>query len=158
MKLPATEKSLWPIAMERSAAHDQMQAKIERVLAVAPDAKALYREAAAMLFYRFGIAPMADHLHQLVGKGSTATAASAVSRFWQDLRKQGRLRIEHPAVPEPLRDAAGAVIGEFWKLALCAAEADLPVVRQELDLRVQAFELEAADAEQRPYDLESGKS
>lgn len=50
------------------------------------------------------------------------------------------------------------MIGEFWKLALCAAEADLPVVRQELDLRVQAFELEAADAEQRPYDLESGKS
>ena len=113
MKLPATEKSLWPIAMEQSAAHDQMQAKIERVLAVAPDTKALYREAAATFFFRFGIAPTANHLHQLVGQGTMATAASALSRFWKDLREQGRLRIEHPAVPEPLRDAAGAVIGEF---------------------------------------------
>jgi hypothetical protein len=87
--------------MEQSAAHDQMQAKIERGLAVAPSTKALYREAAAVLFYGVGIAPTANRLHQLVGKGTMATAASGLSRFWKDLREQGRLWIEHPAGPEP---------------------------------------------------------
>lgn len=101
MKLPATDKSLWPIGLEQSAAHDQMQAEIDRGLAVAPFTKALYREAAAVLFYGVGIAPTANRLHQLVGKGTMATAASGLSRFWKDLREQGRLWIEHPAGPEP---------------------------------------------------------
>ncbi len=120
-----------------------------RLRALAPDTKALYREAAATLFFRFGIAPTANRLHQLVGKGSMATSAAALSAFWKDLREQARLRIEHPAVPETLRETAGALIGQFWKVAHSTAEADLASVREELEVRVHAAELSAADSQAR---------
>jgi DNA repair exonuclease SbcCD ATPase subunit len=109
-----------------------LQAEVERLRALAPDTKALYREVASTLFFRFGVAPTANRLYQLVGKGSMATAASVLARFWQDLREHGRLRLEHPAVPEPLRDTGGELIGQIWKTAYDQAQADLAQVRVEL--------------------------
>lgn len=135
--------------MEDSADGNEIQAEVERLRANAPDTKALYREVAAMLFFRFGIAPTANRLHQLVGKGSMSTSAAALSRFWKDLREQGRLRIEHPAVPGGLREVAGALVGQIWKSAVATADADLAGVREELDARVQSAELKSAEAQQR---------
>jgi hypothetical protein len=77
---------------------NSLQEEVERLRALAPDTKALYREVASMLFFRFGIAPTANRLHQLVGKGSMSTAASVLARFWQDLRQHGRLRGQVPCL------------------------------------------------------------
>lgn len=133
---------------------DAIQAEIERLRAHASDTKSLYREAAAALFFRFGIAPTANRLHQLVGKGSMATAATALAGFWKDLREQGRLRIEHPAVPDALRDAAGAFIGEIWKAAINAAARELEALRQEVKAQLASAQAEAEKAERRALHAE----
>lgn len=41
----------------------------------------------------------------------------ALSNFWSTLREKSRVRIEHPDLPEELRDAAGEVIGALWQSA-----------------------------------------
>jgi DNA primase large subunit len=111
---------------------NSLQDEVERLRILAPDTKALYREVASMLFFRFGIAPTANRLHQLVGKGSMTTAASVLARFWQDLRQHGRVRLEHPAVPEQLRDLGGHLIGQLWRSAFDQAHEDLAKARAEL--------------------------
>lgn len=123
-----------------------IQAEVERLRALAPDTKALYREVAAALFFRFGVPPTANRLFQLVGKGSMATAASVLARFWQDLREHSRLRLEHPGVPDPLRDVAGNLIGQVWTAAYDLAQQDLAGARAELSAQVEQARSEAERA------------
>jgi len=78
-------------------------ADIDRLRSEATDTKSLYRSVAGLLFFKYGITPTANRLHQLVGKGSMSTAASVLARFWQELRKVSQLRLEHPGLPEPLQ-------------------------------------------------------
>lgn len=129
-----------------AAPSSTIQAEVERLRALAPDTKALYREVAAALFFRFGVPPTANRLFQLVGKGSMATAASVLARFWQDLREHSRLRLEHPGVPEPLRDAAGSLIGQVWTAAYDLAQQDLAGARAELQAQLEQVRNEAERA------------
>lgn len=128
------------------AAGATIQAEVERLRALAPDTKALYRDVAAALFFRFGVPPTANRLYQLVGKGSMATAASVLARFWQDLREHSRVRLEHPGVPEPLRDAAGNLIGQIWTAAYDLAQQDLAGTRAELQVQLEQARSEAEKA------------
>jgi hypothetical protein len=134
--------------------NNSLQDEVERLRALAPDTKALYREVASTLFFRFGIAPTANRLHQLVGKGSMATAASVLAKFWQDLREHGRLRLAHPAVPEQLREVGGELIGQIWKTAFDQAHEDLAGARAELQdegerARHDAFQARHAAGEEK---------
>jgi hypothetical protein len=81
----------------------EIAADIDRLRSEATDTKSLYRSVAGLLFFKYGITPTANRLHQLVGKGSMSTAASVLARFWQELRKVSQLRLEHPGLPEPLQ-------------------------------------------------------
>lgn len=125
-----------------------IQAEVERLRSTSPDTKSLYREVAAALFFRFGVAPTANRLYQLVGKGSMATAASVLARFWQDLREHSRLRLEHPGVPEPLREVAGDLLGRIWTVAYDSAQHDLVQVREELQREVERARSEREQANQ----------
>lgn len=60
--------------------------------------------------FRCGIQPTANKLYQLVRKDTMSTLAQAVSNFWIELRVKSRMAIEHPGLPENVRDVAGAAI------------------------------------------------
>ena len=72
----------------------RLAAEIERLKADFPKTRELYREACALLFFRFGITPTANRLYQLVRKGSMSTPTAVLGEFWAELREKSRVRIE----------------------------------------------------------------
>ena len=95
----------------------RLLAEIEGLRVQYSDTQDLYREVCVILFFRHGITPTANKLYQLVRKGSMSAPADALNRFWETLREKSRLRIEHPDLPESLRDAAGEMVGALWQRA-----------------------------------------
>ena len=91
----------------------------------------LYREVCALLFFRYGITPSANRLYQLVRKGSMSAPAEALTKFWGDLREKSRTRIEHPDLPEALKNVAGELIATLWTNAQAAAQESLTAYRAE---------------------------
>ncbi len=100
----------------------RLLAEIEALRAQYPDTQDLYREVCVILFFRHGITPTANKLYQLVRKGSMSAPADALNRFWEMLREKSRMRIEHPDLPESLRDAAGEMVGALWQRAQAEAK------------------------------------
>ncbi|WP_018991476.1 DNA-binding protein [Aromatoleum toluclasticum] len=100
----------------------------------------LYREACALLFFRYGITPTANKLYHFVRKGSMSAPSEALARFWEELREKSRVRIEHPDLPDTLKAAAGELVGRLWNDAQAAAHENLSAFRQEADARVAAAE------------------
>lgn len=99
----------------------RVQADIEALRPKFPDTQDLYREVCIVLFFRYGITPTANKLYQLVRKGSMSAPAEALAKFWDTLREKSRVRIEHPDVPEALRDIAGELTANIWLQAACVA-------------------------------------
>lgn len=108
----------------------------------------LYREACAILFFRYGITPTANKLYHFVRKGSMSAPAEALARFWAELREKSRVRIEHPDLPDTLKVAAGELVGRLWSEAQAAAEENLNVFREEAAARVNAADAATQRAEQ----------
>lgn len=107
----------------------------------------LYREVCALLFFRYGITPTANKLYQLVRKGSMSAPADALSKFWGDLREKSRTRIEHPDLPDVLKEAAGELIASLWTKAQVDAKASLEAYRMEATELARQAEVMAATAE-----------
>ncbi|BCG05066.1 hypothetical protein PPGU19_096340 (plasmid) [Paraburkholderia sp. PGU19] len=120
----------------------RLAADIGRLKAEFPNTRALYREVCALLFFRFGQAPTANRLYQLVRRGSMGTPAAVLGEFWAELREKSRVRIEHPDLPTDLRDAAGELVATLWTRATASAQAELDALRTEV-------EGERTEAEQR---------
>ena len=118
------------------AEEHRLQAEIDALRARHPDTQELYREVCVLLFFRHGLTPTANKLYQLVRKGSMSAPAEALNRFWQTLRDKSRVRIEHPDLPEELRDAAGEAIGALWQRAQALADAHLEAARGETQAAV----------------------
>ncbi|EKU31788.1 exopolysaccharide biosynthesis protein [Alcaligenes sp. HPC1271] len=75
----------------------------------------LYKEVAALLFFRYGVTPTANKLYQLVRKGSMSAPAQALQTFWEDLRDKSRVRLDVADMPEELQadgDRAGSYLQE----------------------------------------------
>lgn len=108
----------------------------------------LYREACALLFFRYGITPTANKLYQFVRKGSMSAPAEALAHFWVELREKSRVRIEHPDLPDTLKVAAGELVGRLWNEAQAAAHENLNAFREEADARVTAADATTQRAEQ----------
>ncbi len=104
----------------------------------------LYREVCALLFFRYGITPTANKLYQLVRKGSMSAPAEALSKFWQDLREKSRTRIEHPDLPENLKNVAGELIATLWTNAQAAAQESLDAYRVQAEETVLQAKAEVA--------------
>lgn len=135
-------------------AEARLQAEIDALRAQYPDTQDLYREVCVVLFFRHGITPTANKLYQLVRKGSMSAPAEALTRFWETLREKSRIRIEHPDLPEPLRDAAGEMVGALWQRAQAAAQDALEQLREEARVQVLAAEGVAQAATARVQEIE----
>jgi len=122
----------------------RLQAEIERLKAEFPHTRDLYREACALLFFRFGVTPTANRLYQLVRRGSMSTPVAVLNAFWADLREKSRVRIEHADLPEELRDAAGELVATLWKRAAGAAEDALQALRTDVEAARLAAEASVA--------------
>ena len=124
----------------------RLLAEIEGLRVQYSDTQDLYREVCVILFFRHGITPTANKLYQLVRKGSMSAPADALNRFWETLREKSRLRIEHPDLPESLRDAAGEMVGALWQRAQAEAKSTLSALQEESEASVQAAQNSAEDA------------
>lgn len=126
----------------------RLQADIEALRPKFPDTQDLYREVCTVLFFRYGITPTANKLYQLVRKGSMSAPAEALARFWDTLREKSRVRIEHPDIPEALRDAAGELTAKLWQQARVQAEEACAAIRLEATQQVDAATQAAEHARQ----------
>ena len=127
----------------------RLQADIEALRPKYPDTQDLYREVCTILFFRYGITPTANKLYQLVRKGSMSAPAEALARFWETLREKSRVRIEHPDIPEALRDAAGELTAKLWEQARTLADEAGAAVRLETMQQVEAANQAVDQAQQR---------
>lgn len=122
----------------------RLQAEIEALRPLFPGTQDLYREVCTVLFFRHGITPTANKLYQLVRKGSMSAPAEALARFWENLREKSRVRIEHPDIPQALREAAGDLTAKLWEQARSLADEAAAAVRleaqQQADAAAQAVE------------------
>lgn len=108
-----------------------IQAEIEALKAQFSETKALYREVCALLFFRHGIAPTAAKLYQYVRKGSMNVPAEALAKFWEELRGKARVQIDHPDLPDALKQAAADAVQTLWGQATDLARAELAALRLE---------------------------
>jgi len=119
------------------------------------DTRELYREVCGLLFFRYGITPTANRLYQYVRKGSMSTPAQVLAAFWDALREQTRMRIDHPGLPDDLRDLAGTLALQLWSRAQHAAVQGLAVRAAEVESLVAAMRAEADVAIARAEGLEA---
>ncbi|HLS43175.1 MAG TPA: DNA-binding protein [Paenalcaligenes sp.] len=98
--------------------------------------QALYREVAALLFFRYGITPTANRLYQLVRKGSMSAPAQALQDFWQELRDKSRVRIDHADIPEALMDQVAQLTTQLWHEALTQAKGSYQAFYDEAETKV----------------------
>ncbi len=103
-----------------------------------PQTKELYREVCRLMFFRYGIQPTANKLYQLVRKGTMAMPSQAVNHFWTELREKQRIDIEHPGLPDSLREFAGEALNTLWKGALEVAKQSYQAKQLEVDGRQHA--------------------
>lgn len=102
----------------------------------------LYREACVLLFFRHGITPTANKLYQYVHKGSMTAPAEALNKFWLELREKSRVRIEHPDLPESIKESAGNFIGELWREAQAHAQSNFSAQTDEANNKIAAAKAE----------------
>jgi DNA repair exonuclease SbcCD ATPase subunit len=98
-----------------------------------PQTKELYREVCRLMFFRYGVQPTANKLYQLVRKGTIATPSQAVNHFWSELREKRSIDIEHPALPDSLREFASEALSTLWKGALEVARQNYQSKQLEVD-------------------------
>ncbi|MBF6989163.1 DNA-binding protein [Cupriavidus sp. IK-TO18] len=96
-----------------------------------PETRALYREVCGLLFFRYGVTPTANKLYSLVRKGSMGTPAEVLQAFWQELRGRTRVTIDHPDLPDALKDIAAGAVQTIWQAANEAATGELATLRAE---------------------------
>lgn len=133
----------------------RIAAEIEALRGRCGSTRELYREACALLFFRHGTVPTANRLYQYVRKGSMSTPAQVLSAFWEELRERTRVRIEHPELPEDLREAAGALVLQLWGRAQRAAAEGLATRASEVEELMAQMRAEADAAHARADGLEA---
>ena len=116
--------------LENRQSTASMQADIDCLRDRFPRTADLYREACAVMFFRYGVTPTTNALYQLVRKGSMSVPSEALKRFWSDLRERARVDLQHADLPDQVKQSGGQLIGEIWALAQKAADESIIVLRQ----------------------------
>lgn len=129
-----------------STTENQIQADIDALKSQFTNTQALYREVAAVLFFRYGLTPTANKLYQLVRKGSMSAPAEALNRFWAELRDKSRVRIEAPDIPEEVVQQAGNLTSTLWNLAQSHAHASTEQLRSHIEAQLLTLRTERDDA------------
>ncbi|MGY2492393.1 DNA-binding protein [Cupriavidus sp. CP313] len=108
-----------------------LQAELAELRTRFPETRALYREVCGLLFFRYGVTPTANKLYSLVRKGSMGTPAEVLQAFWQELRGRTRVTIDHPDLPDALKEIAAGAVQTIWQAANEAATGELATLRAE---------------------------
>ncbi len=122
----------------------EIQTEVDALKTRFSDTKALYREVCALLFFRYGITPTVSKLYQFVRKGSMSAPTEALEQFWTDLRSKARVEIDHPDLPDEIKEAAASAIAAIWRQSSAAAREELRVLREEVKVEVNAARTELA--------------
>ena len=128
----------------------RLEAEVEQLRHLHADTRTLYREVCGLLFFRYGITPTTNKLYQLVRKGSMGTPAQALQQFWQDLRARSRVTIDHPDLPDSLKQVAADAVQTIWRAAGEAVLAELAATRQDIEAQEQVVAAER-DAAQMAF-------
>jgi chromosome segregation ATPase len=139
--------------MGNTTTDQEIQAEVDRLRKDFSGTQDLYREACVLLFFRFGITPTANKLYQFVRKGSMSAPSEALGKFWENLRQKSKVRIEHPDLPDELRDATGVLAFALWNKAQSAAQASLEVFQVQGHEQVAMARAAQSLAETRVQDL-----
>ena len=131
-----------------------ISAEIDALRPKFPKTRELYREVCALLFFRYGITPTANRLYQLVRRGSMGTPAQVLAEFWRDLRERSRVRIEHPDLPEELRQASGELVMQLWERAQNEAASSVEARAAMADDQVREARQSVIDAQSKVLSLE----
>lgn len=126
-----------------------LQADVAELRTRFPETRALYREVCGLLFFRYGVTPTANKLYGLVRKGSMGTPAEVLQQFWHELRGRTRVTIEHPELPDALKQVAADAVRSIWQAANEAAAGELATLRTEARQQAEeaGAERDAARAE-----------
>lgn len=117
--------------MENDQPDNLLKKEIDELKVQHADTKVLYREVAILLFFRHGQTPTTNRLYQLVRRGSMNTVATVLNEFWSTLRENTRVRIDHPGVPDELKNQVGELIESVWEKANVAARGELSAMMAE---------------------------
>ncbi len=113
----------------------------------------LYKEVAALLFFRYGVTPTANKLYQLVRKGSMSAPAQALQTFWEELRDKSRVRLDVADMPEELQALTGELLARIWQEALSHSKQQMEHYQIQADERVAQAQ---AQTRQAQSELEAG--
>ncbi len=124
--MPAADLDLTNAALQAAMAND-----IAELRSRFPETRALYREVCGLLFFRYGVTPTANKLYSLVRKGSMGAPSEVLQAFWQELRERTRVTIDHPDLPDALKEIAAGAVQTIWQAANEAATGELATLRAE---------------------------
>lgn len=114
-----------------------IQHEVDALKSRVGETRALYREVCALLFFRFGITPTVSKLYQYVRRGSMNVPSEELRNFWVALRERSRVDLQHPGLPDSLKDSAAEAIATLWRQAIEAARAELAAERLQLQLEAE---------------------
>lgn len=133
----------------------RIAADIEELRSRCGSTRELYREACALMFFRYGVTPTANRLYQYVRKGSMSTPAQVLAAFWEELRERTRVRPGQPELPAELRESAGALVQQLWSQAQRAAAESLAARAAEVEGLLAEMRVEAESIQSRASRLEA---
>jgi chromosome segregation ATPase len=105
------------------------------------ETKAIYREVCMLLFFRYGLTPTANKLYQYVHRGSMSAPAEALNKFWAELRSKSKLQLDHPDLPENLRNISGELISKIWVEARTLANETFVELNKQSSEEIQRYKL-----------------
>lgn len=110
------------------------------------DTRAMVREMAATLFFRYNEQPTASRVYSLLRKGSMTTVQDALQGFWEDLRSKSKLQLNAPGVPQSVLDYMGQAISTAWNLAIGEAKETVALIRTEAEREIERIRSDSAKA------------
>jgi chromosome segregation ATPase len=139
--------------VENSPDFDLLRADVDALRSRFPKTADLYREACAIMFYRYGITPTTNALYQLVRKGSMSVPSEALRRFWSDLRRQSRVDVANAGLPEEVREFAVKFLGQVWTTARQAAEESVAHLKDAVSAERDALAMAKVQADAQMAEL-----
>lgn len=128
-------------------AEKELFSQVESLRDQFPNTQELYREVAALMFFRYGITPTANRLYQLVRKGSMSAPAEALRQFWADLREKSQVRMDHADIPDALKEQLGHLLSQLWQEAQKEAKCSFEAYQSDCDTAVQHAEQKQLQAQ-----------
>lgn len=126
----------------------ELFSQVESLREQFPATQELYREVAALLFFRHGITPTANRLYQLVRKGSMSAPADALRQFWADLREKSQVRMDHADIPDGLKEQLGQLVSTLWQEAQKEAKTSFQAYQDDCDAAVRQAQAQLLQAQE----------